>query len=72
MLIWFWAGLELFSALTQPHGRPQTFFQGRAKISREGKNLIFCLKNNKKDTILIKKVMKYTIFGQPGGDKSPP
>jgi hypothetical protein len=31
------------------HGRPQTFFQG-------GKNLLFALKNNLKDTIFPKKV----------------
>ncbi len=38
------------------HGRPQTFFQGRAKIFQGGQEPTFCLKNNKKDTIFPEKV----------------
>ncbi len=39
------------------HGRPQTFFQGRAKIFQgEGQEPTFCLKSNKNDTIFPKKV----------------
>ncbi len=54
------------------HGRPQNFFQGRVKIFQEGQEPTFCLKNNEKDTIFPKKVLKHTIFGRPGGGQEPP
>ncbi len=46
------------------HGRPQTFFQGRAKIFQGGQEPTFCLKTTKKN-IFSKKVWKHTIFGRP-------
>jgi hypothetical protein len=33
-------------SLVDKHGRPQTFFQGRAKIFQGGQEPTFCLKNN--------------------------
>ncbi len=45
------------------HGRPHTFFQGRAKFSRGwGRG-----KNTKKDTIFLKISCKTYYFGRPGG-----
>jgi len=44
------------------HGRPQTFFQGRAKFSRGwGKNILFS----------SKKSQKLTILAGQGGSRAP-
>ncbi len=48
--------LEHSKNLVFDHGRPQTFFQGRAKILQGGQEPTFCLKSNEKDTIFPKKV----------------
>jgi len=45
------------------HGRPQIFFQGRAKIFRGGKNILFALKTKKLTIFLEKSNKKPTIFG---------
>ena len=49
------------------HGRPQNFFQGRAKFSRRGQKHTICLKSAEKDTIFLKKSRKTYYFGRPGG-----
>jgi len=53
------------------HGRPQTFFQGRAKFSRGGQKHTICLKNALKHTIFFQKSAKTYYFGRPGGVKGP-
>ncbi len=52
------------------HGRPQTFFQGRAKIFQGGQEPTFCLKNNKKTK--QQKSLKTYYFWPARGGKSPP
>ncbi len=47
---------SIIETLTYYHGRPQTFFQGRAKIFQGGQEPTFCLKNIEKDTIFPQKV----------------
>jgi hypothetical protein len=58
------------------HGRPQTFFQGRAKIFRGGgggAKTYFLPKKQQKDTIFPKKSKNILyLAGQGGGGKSPP
>ncbi len=44
------------------HGRPQTFFLGRAKIFQGGKEPTFCLKSNEKATIFPQKSLKTYYF----------
>ncbi len=68
-----WGGS--FFLFVKGHGRPQTFFQGRAKIFQGGQEPTFCLKNNKNDTIFPKKSLKTYYFwpalaGQ-GGQEPP-
>jgi hypothetical protein len=57
------------------HGRPQTFFQGKAKFSRGGKTYyVFALKTLKTYYFPLKKSQKHTILaGQgEGGGQGPP
>jgi len=53
------------------HGRPQTFFQGRAKFSRGGKNILFALKTPKNILFASKKSQKHTILAGQGGSRAP-
>ena len=52
-------------------GRPQTFFQGRAKFSRGGQKHTICLKTPKKILFFSKKVQKHTILAGQGGARAP-
>jgi len=65
--------IKLFSVNTQfGHGRPQTFFQGRAKFSRGGgKNILFALKTPKTYNFPLKKSKKHTILAGQGGQGPP-
>jgi hypothetical protein len=52
------------------HGRPQTFFQGRAKFSRGGAKTNYLPKKHPKNYIFLekrKKVKKTYYFARPGG-----
>ena len=55
------------------HGRPQTFFQGRAKIFQGGARTYFLPKKQRKRYYLSKKSLKtYYFWPARGGGKSPP
>jgi len=55
------------------HGRQETFFQGRAKFSRGGKNIQFALKMPRNIPFSFKEVEKHTILaGKGGGGQVPP
>jgi len=54
------------------YGRPQTFFQGRAKFSREGdKNILFAQKTLKKILFSSKKCKKNILFWSARGARAP-
>ncbi len=54
------------------HGRPQTFFQGTAKIFQEGARTYFLPKKQRKRYYFSQKSLKTFLFLAGQGDKSPP
>jgi len=65
-------GLFQSDCLGFVHGRPQTFFPGRAKFSRGAKTYSSRKKMPKNKLFSFKKVEKHTILaGQGGGARAP-
>ncbi len=53
------------------HGRPQTFFKGRAKFSRGGPKTYYSPKKHLKTYYFPLKRSKTYYFGRPGGSRAP-